>query len=244
MEAMIKRRFVIGAAGLAALGGGGVAYAVSQGPAPGERQAFLNDVAGRLHVSPSQLKSAISGALSDRLDAAVRAGRLTQAQADAIKKRAQQNGGPPFFGGPPHMLFGGPAGPFRVGFDAAATYLGLTAQQLHSQLESGKSLADVASDRHKDLGGLKTAIENAVKQRLDTAVKNKRLTQAQENAIVSGLSSRIDMLVQQKGGRPMGWRKRGLHRDGRPGPGFFGGPPPGGPPAGDPPPGDPPPAAY
>ena len=47
---MIKRRFVIGAAGLAALTGGGVAYAVGQGSGiSGERQAFLNDVASRLH---------------------------------------------------------------------------------------------------------------------------------------------------------------------------------------------------
>jgi len=63
-RAMIRRRLVIGAAGLAALGGGGVAYAVSQDRhlrAPG----FLNDVRGRLHVSPSTLKSAIAGALSE-----------------------------------------------------------------------------------------------------------------------------------------------------------------------------------
>jgi hypothetical protein len=222
---MIKRRFVIGAAGLAALGGGGVAYAVSQGSASSERKAFLNDVAGRLHVSPTELRSAINGAFSDRLDAAVKAGRLTQAQADAIKQRVQQNGGVPFLGGPPdHLLFGGPGGPFRAGFDAAASYLGLTAQQLHQQLESGKSLADVAGDRKKDVDGLKKAIEDSVHKQLDTAVKDKRITQAQEDRILSGLDAHIDQLVQQKGGRPPGWRERGFGHGG--GPGFFGGPPP------------------
>lgn len=232
---MIKRRFVIGAAGLAALGGGGVAYAVDQGSDRSERQAFLNDVAGRLHVSPDRLKSAITGAFSDRLDAAVKAGRLTQAQADAIKKRAQQNGGVPFLGGPPHRVLG-PGGPFVAGFDAAARYLGLTAQQLHEQLESGKSLADVAKDRNKDLDGLKAAIENGAKSRLDTAVKNKRITQAQENRILSNLDRRIDMLVQQKGGRPHGWHERGLRRDGPPPPGVGATPgPPVGPAPGPPP---------
>jgi hypothetical protein len=227
---MIKRRFVIGAAGLAALGGGGVAYAVDQGSGIGaERQAFLNDVANRLHVSPGALQSAITGALSDRLDAAVKAGRLTQAQADAMKQRLKQNGpGIPFLGGRMHPFFGGPGGPFRAGYDAAASYLGLTPQQLHDQLESGKSLADVTSAKKKDLGGLKTAIQNAVKARLDTAVKNKRITQSQENRLLSGLSQRIDTLVQQKGGRPHGFRERGrLHRGGPPvGRPFFG--PPGG----------------
>lgn len=229
---MVKRRFVIGAAGLAALGGGGVAYAVGQGSGVGtERQAFLNDVASRLHVSPRALNSAITGALSDRLDAAVKAGRLTQAQADAMKQRIKQNGGAPLLGGRMHPFFGGPGGPFRAGFDGAASYLGLTPQQLHVQLESGKSLADLASARQKDLGGLKAAIQNAVKARLDTAVKNKRITQSQENRLLSGLSQRIDTLVQQKGGRPHGFRERGgLHRGGPPPP-FFG-PPPGDPPGG------------
>lgn len=232
---MIKRRFVIGAAGLAALGGGGVAYAVDQGSSMGnERQAFLNDVAGRLHVSPSALQSAITGALGDRLDAAVKAGRITQAQADAIKQRIKKNGGVPFLGGRPHPLaggpggpfFGGPGGPFRAGFDAAATYVGLTPQQLHNQLESGKSLADVAKAKNKDLGGLKTAIEDSAKARLDTAVKNKRITQSQENRLLSGLSQRIDMLVQLKGGRPPGWREHGKLRRGGPPVGrpFFGPP--------------------
>jgi hypothetical protein len=230
---MIKRTFVIGAAGLAALGGGGVAYAVDQGSGKSERQAFLNDVAGRLHVSPDTLNSAITGAFSDRLDAAVKAGRLTQAQADAIKSRAQHNGGVPFLGGRPHPHpFFGPGGPFVAGFDAAASYLGLTVAQLHDQLQSGKSLADVASDRKKDLDGLKSAIEAAAKKRLDTAVKDKRITQAQENRILGNLHSRIDTLVQQKGGRPGGWRERPRMRGGAPGggppPGFFhGGPPPG-----------------
>jgi hypothetical protein len=234
---MVKRRFVIGATGLAALGGGGVAYAVTQGSPGSERQAFINDVAGRLHVSPDQLKSAISGAFSDRLEQAVKDGRLTQSQADAIKQRVQQHGGVPLLGGPhPHPFFGGPRGPFAAGFDAAAGYLDLTPKQLHDKLESGKSLADVAGDQKKDVGGLKKAIEDGVKTRLDKAVKNKRITQSQESRLLNGLSNRIDRLVQQKGGRPHGWRERSGGF--RPVPGHgFGGPPPGGPPPGGPPPG-------
>jgi hypothetical protein len=234
---MIKRRFVIGATGLAALGGGGVAYAISQ-DSKGDRQAFINDVAQRLNVSPDRLKSALQGALSDRIDAAVAAGKITRAQADAMKQRLQQSGGAPFLGGPPHPFFGGPGGPFVAGFDAAGRYLGLTPQQLHDQLESGKSLADIAGDRKKDVGGLKQAIESGVRGRLDTAVKNHRLTKAQEDRILSDLSGRIDTLVQQKGGRPhLGerhWFRGGGER-------FRGGPPPGGPPPGGPPPGGPPP---
>jgi hypothetical protein len=232
MDARFKRKLAGGAAGLVLLAGAGGAYAVSN--AGSSRDAFLNDVAKRLNVTPEELKSAFQGALADKLDADVKAGRLTQEQADRIKKEAQQRGGVPFpgpgrfhdgpppLGGPggppprgPHGPGGprGPGGPFAAGFDAAAKYLGLTDMQLDRQLESGKSLAQVAGDRNKDVAGLKSAIEAAVKADLDKAVADKRLTQQQEDKILSGLHSRIDGLVNRKGGdrppRPR-WR-RGPH---------------------------------
>src|SRR5919201_3203264 len=111
MDPKLRRRVAIGATGLAvAAAATGGAYAATSGSGTSDRQAFLNDVAKRLHVSSSDLKSAIKGALFDRLDADVKAGRLTQAQADAIKKRIQQRGGVPFFAGPrgPGPFFGGP----------------------------------------------------------------------------------------------------------------------------------------
>src|SRR3954451_20595536 len=104
----LNRKFAGGAVGVALLAGAGGAWAVGSGSgssSPG-RDAFLNDVAGRLSVTPEKLKGAIQGAFEDQLDADVKAGRLTQAQADAIKKEAKEHGGVPF--GPPGP---GPAGP-------------------------------------------------------------------------------------------------------------------------------------
>jgi hypothetical protein len=238
MDTRFKRKLAGGAAGLVLLAGAGGAYAVSS--TGSGRDAFLNDVAKRLNVTPDELRGAFQAALADKLDADVKAGRLTQEQADRIKKEAQEHGGVPFpgpgrfhdgpppLGGPggppppggpggppprgPHGP-GGPHGPFAAGFDAAAKYLGLTDMQLDRQLESGKSLAQVAGDRNKDVAGLKSAIETAVKADLDKAVADKRLTQQQEDGILSGLHSRIDALVNRKGGdrppRPR-WR-RGPH---------------------------------
>ena len=56
-------------------------------------------------MSSQKLENALEGAYSDRLDAAVKAGRLTRSQADEIKKQAKEHGGVPFLGG--H----GPRGP-------------------------------------------------------------------------------------------------------------------------------------
>jgi hypothetical protein len=91
-----------------------------------------------------------------------------------------------------------------AGLDAAAKYLGLTDAQLRAQLQSGKSLADVAKARNKPLAGLKSAIEAAVKSDLDKAVSDKRLTQAQEDRILSDLHGRLDEIVNRKLGRQRG----------------------------------------
>lgn len=229
MDWTVKRKLAAAGAGIAVLAGAGGAYAVTNGSARDDRQAFLNDAAGRLKVTPQELEAALQGALSDRLDAAVAAGRLTRQQADEIKQRAKQHGGLPFpgpgrfGGGPPPPPFGGPpppgaphgpGGPFGAGLDAAAKYLGLTDVQLRRQLWSGKSLAQVAGDRNKSVDGLKGAIEDAVKSELDKAVADKRITKADEQRELSELHSRIAEIVSRKPGDrppPLPRGRRGWH---------------------------------
>jgi hypothetical protein len=114
VDSTLKRRFAAAAAGVALLAGAGGAYAVSKSGGSGSgRDAFLNDVAKRLNVSPDKLKAALDGAMKDRLDAAVAAGRLTRAQADAIERHAQAEGGVPLLGGPEPGEHGPPGFGFR-----------------------------------------------------------------------------------------------------------------------------------
>jgi hypothetical protein len=84
MRFTTKRKLAIAATAAAAAAFAGGAYAATQTSGT-SRQAFLNDVAKRLNVSPTQLQSALQGAFDDQLQAAVTAGKLTQAQADTIK---------------------------------------------------------------------------------------------------------------------------------------------------------------
>ena len=217
MERGIRRRLVIGATGLAVLAGAGVAYGVTQGGS-NEREAFLNDAAKRLNVTPQKLKDALKGAFEDRLDAAVKAGRLTQEEADRIKKKIEQGAPVPPIGGPPRHFFrhgpGGPIGPFGTGVDAAAKYLGLTDKQLFDKLRNGKSLADIAGDQGKSVDGLKNAIRDSVKSKLDAMVKDKRITQDQENRILNGFDDHIDDLVNGKPPR-LRFHHRGPFKAGR-----------------------------
>jgi polyhydroxyalkanoate synthesis regulator phasin len=198
-----RRKLAAGVAGAVVLAGSGGAYAATQKgtstrpPDPAaEQQAFLNDLAGRLHVTPDQLDAAIKGAASDQIDAAVKAGRLSQDQANQLKQRIQQapDGVPlrGLFGPGPHPGFGR-GGPGPLGdLGAAARYLGVTDRQLFSDLRAGKSLADVAKAQNESVDGLKAALKAAETARLDEAVKAGRLTTDQRAKIEAGLDQRLD----------------------------------------------------
>src|SRR5215813_1760329 len=101
-----NRKLMFGAAAVVAAAGGGVAVAASDNNSPAqESQAIINDAAQQLGVSPSKLSDALKKALSDRVDAAVAAGRITRAEGDALKQRLQSGNAPLVFGGP-HRGFG------------------------------------------------------------------------------------------------------------------------------------------
>jgi hypothetical protein len=210
-----RRKLAAGMAGAVVLAGSGGAYAATQKgtaakpPDPAaEQKAFLNDLAGRLNVTPDQLDAAIKGAAADQIDAAVKAGRLSQDQANQLKQRIQQapNGLPlrglfgPGPGGPggPRLGFRGPGpvGPFGD-LGSVAKYLGVTQRQLFSDLRSGKSLADVAKARNKSVDGLKAALKAEESARLDQAVKDGRLTTDQRAKIEADLDQRLDDLINR-----------------------------------------------
>jgi len=194
-----SKRFVL-IASLAALAGvaiaGGALAASGTFDPKAEKQAFLNDAAGRLGVSSDKLEAALKAAAIDRVDAALAAGQITKDQADAMK--AAINAG--------RLPLGVPFGPGLRGemggihtlhgaLDAAATYLGLTEDQLRTQLQSGKTLADVAKAQGKSVEGLKQALTADLKTKLDAAVKAGRLTQAEANGILTRVSASLDDLI-------------------------------------------------
>jgi hypothetical protein len=202
----VKRKVV--AAGVAALAvggtGAGIAATKLASSPSAENNAIVDAAAKNLGVEPSKLSAAIKKALEDRVDAAVADGRLTKHQGAELKQRIE-SGDVPFFAGPGlgHPGFGfrhafGPPHAFLHGFGAAATYLGLTEDQLRDRLESGQSLAEIAKAQNKSVDGLEDALVKDVQDKLDRAVKDGRLTKAQEQRILSGLKQHLEELVNGK----------------------------------------------
>lgn len=194
MDKNRKRKLAVGSVAALAMAGGGGAIAATQFGSPSAVSgAVVTDAAGQLGIEPSKLSDALKKALEDQIDAAVKAGQLTQAQGDEMKSRIESGDYPLFNLGGPH---GGP-GHFGHGDDlnAAATYLGLTVAQVQTELQGGKTLAQIATAHGKTVDGLVQALYDAEKTELDAAVTAGRLTQAQEDSILSNLKQRITTLV-------------------------------------------------
>ncbi|HEX4518604.1 MAG TPA: hypothetical protein VH063_03380, partial [Gaiellaceae bacterium] len=157
------------------------------------------------------------------LDKAVAAGKLTSDQEQAIEKNLETmitnivNGTRPAVGGPSTAapFAGGPGfghgpggglgarlgiGPFGADLSAAATYLGLTADQIKTDIKGGKTLAQIAVAQGKTADGLVQAILGAQESNLDKLVTNGKLTSAQEQTIEKGLATMITNIVN--GTRP------------------------------------------
>jgi hypothetical protein len=77
--------------------------------------------------------------------------------------------------------------------DAAAAKLGMTTQELMTELRAGKSLADVATEKGVGADELKAAIITAVTAQIDQAVSDGKLTQTQAEQLKSKLDSQIDL---------------------------------------------------
>ena len=162
-------------------------------------QAVIDDAAAELGVEPSALDEALREGLKNRVQEAVDAGTLTEEQGAELEQRIE-SGDTPLFGGLGrfHRLGGDGehAHPGRLGgLEAAASYLGLTQEELHEQLRDGDTLADIAKEEGKSVDGLVQAMVAAAKKEIDAAVASGRLTQERADMIEPNLEERTTDLV-------------------------------------------------
>lgn len=206
-------RIAIGGLTAVALAAGSAgAIAATNGDARNEEQAVLDDAAKRLDVTPERLRSALSGAQDAQIDERVRAGELTQEQADAIKQRRVRNGRVLVPGhGRGHHGTGGRGGrPQR--FEDLATALGLSKSDLRTRLRDGETVTEIARAEGRGLASVKREVRASRVKRLDAAVKAGRLTDAQRDAMLAHLDEHIDRLGEWPDGR-FGRKPPGHRRD-------------------------------
>jgi hypothetical protein len=176
-----------GAVGLAGLGVGAV---IGPAGAVAATSSATQAVGSRV----TAIKDALAGLVKD--------GTITQDQADKVATTLDQK--------LPERGFGGHGMRIGAGLDEVAGIIGITQDELRTQLRSGKTLAEIAKGKNISQTTLVDKLVAAATTRIAAEVKAGRLTQARADAITKDLSARITELVTHSG--PMGMR--GHHRDG------------------------------
>jgi hypothetical protein len=200
-----RKNIAIIVVAFAAAAGAGATIAVAQDSPSSKAESYLNRVATHLGVSTDELKDALKAGALDEVDAAVEDGRLTQEEADELREHIESGEVPPFLGpliGPRFEHF--PDRPalgvapfffFEENLTTAADYLGLTEDELQERLNGGNTLADLAEAEGKSVEGLKQALVDAARERIDQAVEDGDLTRAEADRLLEGLVERIGSLV-------------------------------------------------
>ena len=203
MQRSLKRKVVAGGIAALAVAGAGGAVAATQWSPKAESDAVLEDAAKELGVEPDELDDALRTALENRVDEAVKAGRMSQEEAERLKEAIESGDFPmlgvPFFRG--HGPGGGPGfgeGHLHIefrGLGDAGDYLGMSEAELREQLADGKTLAEVAKAHDKSVDGLVDALVKATNARLDAAVEDGHLSQEQADELKKGTKERVEAFV-------------------------------------------------
>ncbi len=166
----------------------------------------IADVAKAKNIDIAAVKAALLAEAKAHIDAEVAAGKHTA--AEGATKLAEMTSridtmlttaglparGPQGMGG--HK---GKGGPGKIMSDAVANVLKLTTTELKTQLQSGKSLADVAKTQSVDIADVKTVLTSDFTAHLAEEVTSGKHTQAEADAKLAEFKTNLDTMVNRVG---------------------------------------------
>jgi hypothetical protein len=162
----------------------------SSAPASAVCNEFITHFSSDLGVSQEKVDSAFQEAVSQTLADEVKAGHITQAQADAIKKKMA--------GKAPCALAGSLGGKNAAGaayqqalLSAAASALGISTDTLKADLAKGMTLHQIADAQNPPVteAQFRSRLIANLKPVLDKAVSDKKITSEQEQRILTALQT-------------------------------------------------------
>jgi len=163
----------------------------SSATASGVCNEFAAHFSSDLGVSQDKVNSAFQQAVAQTLADEVKAGHITQAQADAIKTKMA--------GQAPCTLAGSLGGRNTAGaavyqqalLTAAASALGITTDTLKADLAKGMTLHQIADGQNPPVteAQFRSRLIASLKPVLDKAVTDKKITSAQEQKILTALQT-------------------------------------------------------
>lgn len=171
----------------------------------------IAEIASAKGVSLDTIINAIIADETTQLKQAVTDGRFTQAQADTrlanlkltlpTQLQTKWVGMPQGAAGQGGQR-GGPMAGLRGGAQMAtvAKALGITEDELNTELQAGKSIADVAAEKDVAINTVVDAVVAEQETALKQAVTDGKLTQAQADQRLALLKTNLPTLFQLKGG--------------------------------------------
>ena len=184
----------------------------------------ITQVADAKNVDIAAVKSAMTAAVKAHLDAEVASGEHTQAEADAklakftarLDEMVNRTGLPQHGKGGHHGKRG--HGPAKFATANLATVLKLTQAELQTELQSGKTLAQIAQAKNVDIADVKSVLTSDFKAHLDEEVASGEHTQAEADAKLAEFTGRLDDMVNgvrpPRGPEGRGGRHGGRHGHG------------------------------
>jgi hypothetical protein len=147
-----------------------------------------------------QISADLAAAITDRVNEAVASGDLTQERADAIlanlgdmvQRALEGEGRLHQLRDRLHQPFAGDTRPL---INAVVNATGLTGQEIIQEMRSGKTLGEVIAEHGMSADTVVAEAVAQVKETLDQAVTNGRLTQEQEDAMLNGLEAFYDTVL-------------------------------------------------
>lgn len=186
--------------GIGALGAAAIpAMADTTSPSPSASSSASSGTSGSTGSSSTadaDRQAEIQQRILDDLAGLVSDGTLTQDQADKVAETLASKmpaGGP---GG--HGERGGRGGMFG-GLSTAATAIGITEDELRTQLEAGKSIAQVAEAEGVSEQAVIDALVKAAEDHFAEEVASGEHTQAEVDAKLADLEARVTEMVQTEG---------------------------------------------
>ena len=161
----------------------------------------IADVAAQQHVDINKGIDAMANADRDRIK------KIVNSPWPPFGVGHGKAGFAPHFG--PRMGFG-LGGPMAL--DAAAKALGMTTQDLVTQLRNGSTIAQIAKNKNVDVNNVINAMTAEVNKKIDHAQANGRITQTEANNAKAKVKDAITNIVNNglaKGPMMGGWGKSG-----------------------------------
>jgi hypothetical protein len=195
-----KNKIVLGSMGALAFmilvtGGALVSAQTNDNVTTNPSSSFLDRVAQIAGIDPQKLKDSFKQVSKENVDQKLRDGKLTQEQAENIKRKIDAGDVTALnFDGYKHGR-NGMGVRMKPHLEEYAVFLGITREELVSQLKDGKSLLEIANENNKTEEDVKKYLSDKFDQNIEKAINEGKITEEQGNKMKENKEDMIDRAI-------------------------------------------------